>query len=117
MALLAVLDPSLIAQRVWLDRLALVVPGESITRWLLLLDAACLIMVGLERQHRALGVVGALGGGFLVLNVLGLALTDFFLGLATFHWLVATTAAVTLRHVRWLGVLAAVLVLAVGVLT
>ena len=117
MSLLALLDSSFIAQRAWLDRLALVVPSERTTRWLLLLDAACLIVIGLDRRHRARGVVGALGGGFIVLNALGLALTDFFLALATFHWLVAATAAVSLGRVRWLGVLATVLVLAAGMLT
>ena len=109
--------PPLTPQRAWLERLAFVVPGPAATRWLLVADAACLIALGLCSRHPWLGVPLALGAGFLVLNVLGMALTDFYLGLALFHLVVGIGTAVVARRTRWLGVALVVLALTLGVLT
>ena len=104
-------------QRLWLERLAFVIPGSAATRWLLVADAACLVAVGLSSRHPWLGVPLALGAGFLVLNVLGMALTDFYLGLALFHPVVGIGTAVVARRTRWLGVTLVVLALTLGALT
>src|SRR5437870_13813903 len=61
-------------QRWWLERLAILVPGSAATRWLLVADAVCLVALGLSSRHPWLGVPLALGAGFLVLNLLGMAL-------------------------------------------
>jgi hypothetical protein len=106
---------ALVPQRAWLDHLALVVPGPCATRWLLVLDVACLVALGLER--RRLAVPLALGAGFLGLNVLAMAVTEFFLGLALFHVAVALTATLILRRYRWLGLAALAVVLTTGMLT
>jgi hypothetical protein len=103
-------------QREWLDRLALAIPGPSASRWLLLADAVCLIALGLRTGWPALGVPAALAAGFLILNVLGMVFTDFYLGLAAFHLLIAViTLAVVPR--RWLGATALALALVLGVAT
>src|SRR2546426_12397234 len=78
---LAAAEPYLTSQRAWLDRLAVVVPAPAATRWLLVADLACLIALGLATRRRALGVPLTLAAGFIVLNLLGMALTDFYLGL------------------------------------
>jgi hypothetical protein len=101
-------------QRAWLDHLALIVPGDRATRWLLLVDAACLVMIGLQCRRRALAVPLAIGLGFLALNVIGMALTEFVLGLAVFHIAVTATASLALRRARWVGLAALGLVLLVG---
>ena len=103
--------------RPWLERLAFVVPGPAATRWLLVADAACLVAVGLSSRHPWFCVPLALGAGFLALNVLGMALTDFYLGLALFHLVVGIGTAVVARRTRWLGVTLVVLALTLGVLT
>ena len=107
---------SLTPQRAWLERLALVIPSPSASRWLLLADAVCLLALGLRTRHPVLGVLIAFGAGFLVLNVLGMGFTDFYLGLAAFHFL---TATITLAFIprRWLGVTAFALALLLGVAT
>jgi len=117
LSLAAAAAPYLTPQRVWLDRLVLVVPGDRATRWLLLVDAACLVMIGLERGRPVLAIPLALGLGFLALNVIGMALTEFVLGLALFHVAVTTTASLALRRARWIGLVALGLVLLVGALT
>jgi hypothetical protein len=109
--------PSLTPQRWWLERLAFVVPGSAATRWLLVADAACLVGLGLSSRRPLLGVPLALGSGFLVLNVLGMAVTDFYLGLALFHPVVGIATAVLGHRIRWLGVALVVGALALGVLT
>lgn len=45
----------------------------------------------------------ALAGAFLVLNSLGMFLTDFFLGLLAFHLLTGSTALATGGRLRWVG--------------
>lgn len=107
---------ALVPQRAWLDHLALIVPDPGATRWLLVLDAACLVALGLERRRR-LAVPLALGAGFLGLNVLAMAVTEFFLGLALFHVAVALTSTLILRRHRWLGLAALAIVLTTGMLT
>ena|SRR5262245_50480314 len=113
----AALVPSLTLQRAWLERFAVIVPAERATRWLLLLDAACLVLIGLERRRPRLAVPVALTIGFLALNVLGMVANEFFLGLALFHLGVTATTALTLRRGRWFGVTALLLVAALGVAT
>lgn len=105
-----------IPARVWLERLALVVPGPAATRWLLLADLLCLVALGLALRAPRIAIPVALGTGFLALNVLAMLLNDFFLGLALFH-LVVGTAALLLRRARWLGAATLVLALTLGVLT
>ncbi len=114
---LAAAEPYLTSQRAWLDRLAMIVPGPAATRWLLVADLACLIALGLATHRRVVGVALSLVVGFLVLNLLGMALTDFYLGLALFHLLVGLTTMLTLRRVRWLGAATLGLVLVLGLLT
>lgn len=116
LSLAAASAAALTPQRAWLERLALLVPSPSASRWLLLVDAACLIALGLRARHPVFGVLVAFGAGFLVVNVLGIGFTDFYLGLAAFHFL---TAAITLAFVprRWLGATALALALLLGVAT
>ena len=114
---LAAAEPYLTSQRAWLDRLAVVVPAPAATRWLLVADLACLIALGLATRRRALGVSLTLAAGFIVLNLLGMALTDFYLGLTVFHLLVGLVATLTLGRARWLGAVTLGLVLVLGLLT
>jgi len=107
---------ALIPQRAWLDRLALAVPGPRASRWLLLADAVCLIALGLRTRQPVLGVPIAFGAGFLVLNVLGMGFTDFYLGLAAFHLLTGVTTVAFVPR-RWLGATALALALVLGVTT
>jgi hypothetical protein len=104
-------------QRWWLERLAMLVPGSAATRWLLVADAVCLAAVGLASRRPALAIPLALGAGFLALNVLGMVLTDFYLGLAVFHLVVGVGTAALARRTRWLGLALVVLALGLGVLT
>ena len=117
LAILASTEPHLTRQRAWLERLAVLVPANGATRWLLVADAVCLIALGLACRRPVLGVPLALGAGFLVLNVLGMVVTDFYLGLALFHLAVGLTALLALRRARWLGAVAVGLALLLGVLT
>src|SRR5215475_4868649 len=110
-------EHALTQQRAWLDRLALIVPASGATRWLLVADLACLIAIGLATRRPGLGLPLALGVGFLVLNALGMALTDFYLGLAFFHLVVGIAAAVFAGRARWVGFAALALALALGILT
>lgn len=103
--------------RVWLERLAIIVPGTAATRWLLLADLFCLIAIGLAARRPAIAIPHALGVGFLALNVLGMLVTDFFLGLALFHPAVGLVTLLALRRARWLGASALALSLALGVVT
>jgi hypothetical protein len=107
---------ALTPQRAWLERLALAVPGPSASRWLLFADAVCLTALGLRTRQPVLAVPLALGAGFLVLNVLGMVLTDFYLGLAAFHLLIAVITLAFYPR-RWLGATAFALVLLLGVAT
>jgi hypothetical protein len=103
--------------RLWLDRFALIIPAPVATRWLLIADAACLVAVGLASRRPRVAVPLALGLGFLALNVAGMVLNDFYLGLAVVH-LAAGVAAVLLAG-RWrpVGVVALCLGLLLAVLT
>ncbi len=116
LVLLASVAP-LTPQRVWLDRLALVIPGPAATRWLLVADAACLVALGLVVRRPLVGVSVALGAGFIALNALAMALNDFYLGLAAFHLGVGTTTSLFARRWRWLGIGLIVLALVLGALT
>ncbi len=103
--------------RYWLEGLDWIVPGPGVTRWLLLVDGAVLLLVA-ARLRRPLVAAGlAIGGGFLALNVLGMLLTDFFLGLAAFHVLVGIVGLLAAGRARWAGAVQLALTLALGVLT
>ncbi len=114
--LLAATSP-LVPQRAWLGRLALVVPGPAATRWLLVADVVCLVAIALRSRRPLLAVSVSLGLGFLVLNVFGMAVTDFYLGLALFHFAVGIGAVALLPRARWLGALLVGLALTLGILT
>ncbi len=116
LGLLASVQP-LTPQRWWLDRLAFVIPGPAATRWLLVADVACLAALGLVARRPLVGVPVALGAGFIALIALGLALTDFYLGLAAFHVGVGTTTSLLARRWRRLGIVLIVLTLVLGALT
>jgi len=114
---LAALAPDLVPPRVWLDRLALLVPGGKATRWLLLADLVCLVVLGRAAPWPLVGVPIAVGVGFVALNLVGMAVTDFYLGLALFHLAVGVTTAAVFRRARWVGVTLVALALALGVVT
>ncbi len=107
----------LVASRVWLERLRFVVPGTAATRWLLLADLACLVAIGQRARSRLVGVSVALIGGFVVLNLAGMVVTDFYLGLTLFHLVVGVTTAALLRRARWAGLALVALTLLLGALT
>jgi len=117
LSILATAEPYLTPQRAWLERLAVLVPANGATRWLLVADAVCLIALGLASRRPVLGVPLALGAGFLALNVLAMVVTDFYLGLALFHLGAGLTAMLALRRARWLGAVAVLVALLLGVLT
>jgi hypothetical protein len=103
--------------RYWLEALHWIVPGPAATRWLLLADAAVLLLVAARWRRPLVAAAVALGGGFLALNVVSLLLTDFFLGLASFHVLTGVVGLVAAGRARWAGAALLALALAVGVLT
>jgi hypothetical protein len=107
----------LTVQRPWLDRLAILVPAPAATRWLLIADVACLVALGLATGRPRLGVPFMLGAGFIALNGLGMAVTDFYLGLALFHLVVGIAVVLLARRARWLGLATLALTLGLGVLT
>jgi hypothetical protein len=115
--LLATLPPHLAPQRMWLERLALIIPGPAASRWLLLADAACLIAIALGSSRPRAAVPLILGLGFLAVNVAGMVLNDFYLGLALVHLAAACSALLLARRRRWVGVAALSLTLALGMLT
>lgn len=116
-ALVSVAAHHLTAARAWIDQLWFIVPADDVTRWLLLLDAGCLTVMGLGLRHAIVGVPAVLVAGFIGLNVLAFALTDFILGLAVFHVGVAGTTLIALPARRWIGGIALALVLVLGALT
>ena len=107
----------LVPPRVWLERLAFLVPGGTATRWLLLADLACLVAMGCTARSPLIGIPVSLGLGFVGLNVLGMAVTDFYLGLALFHPAVGLIAALVLRRARWAGLALVGLALVLGLFT
>jgi len=117
LGVLAALGSEAVPSRVWLDRLAFVVPGGTATRWLLLGDLACLLALGWAARGPVIGMPLALGLGFVALNLVSMAVTDFYLGLALFHVAVGGTAAAVLRRARWLGLGLLGLALALGIAT
>jgi hypothetical protein len=104
-------------QRLWLERLAWIVPGPAMNRWLLLADVACLLAIAFARQRPPFAVPIALGVGFLGLNVFGMVLTDFYLGMVVTHVAAGATALIFAGRWRWVGALTLVLALALGLLT
>ena len=103
--------------RYWLEGLSFFVPGPSASRTLLLADMAVILLAAARHRHPVLAALVGLGAGLLVLNVVGMLLTDFFLGLAAFHVLVGVAALCSARRIRWAGAALLGLTLALGVLT
>jgi hypothetical protein len=103
--------------RLWLDRLAWIVPAPTASRWLLVADAAALIAIALASRRPGIAVPVALGLGFLVVNVAGMLVTDFYLGLAMAHVAIAAAALLLARGRRWVGALALGVTVAVGIVT
>ena len=112
-----VATPPLVPQRAWLDVLALIVPGATATRCLLLADLACLVGIALSWRRRWLALPVMIVLGFTALNTLGLLLNDFYLALAAFHVVVALTTLAVLRRAAWLGGAALMLTLGLGIAT
>jgi len=110
------LELAVVPARVWLERLAPLVPAPAATRWLLLADLACLVLVGCAARWRVLGAAIALGVGFVGLNLLAMAVRDFYLGLSLFHLAVGVTAA-ALGPARWAGLALLAVALLLGVVT
>ena len=117
LAPLAALTPDLVPPRVWLVRLAFLGPGTTATRWPLIGDLICLVAVGATARRPHIGLLVALGAGFAALNLVSMAVTDFYLGLALFHLAVGVTTAAVHRRTRWAGLTLVVLALLLGVLT
>jgi len=103
--------------RYWLEGLSALVPSPSASRALLLADVAVILLAAAGWRHPALAVPIGLALGLLVLNLVGMLLTDFFLGLAAFHFLVGLAALGGARRLRWAGAALLALTLAVGALT
>lgn len=103
--------------RAWLDSLRLIVPGPAASRWLLAADAAVVVLVARRRGRPLLAVAVGLAVAFVALNVLGMLLLDFFLGLALFHLLTGLAGLAAPPPVRWAGAALLALTLALGVLT
>ena len=108
---------SVTPQRGWFEQLAFVIPGPAASRWLLLADAVCLVALGRRTRRPLLGVLVALGLGFVLLNGLGLALTDFYLALTAFHLAVGAATLAVAGRSRWLGGGLIALTVVLGVLT
>src|SRR2546426_11478131 len=89
--------------RYWLERLSGIVPGPAATRWLLVADAAVLLLIAARSRRPLIAVVVAIGGAFLALNVVGMLLTDFFLGLAAFHILTGVAGLLAAGPAPWGG--------------
>jgi hypothetical protein len=109
--------PYLTVSRMWLERFSWFVPAPAANRWLLFADLACLLALALAAGRPRLAIPLALGVGFLALNVAGMVLIDFYLGLAVVHLATGGVAAVFARRWRWVGVAALCLTLALGILT
>ena len=114
---LAALTPEAVPSRMWLERLAFVVPGGEVTRWLLVGDVVCLVALGSLTRWPMLGIPAALGAGFLALNLVSMTVTDFYLGLALFHLAVGITTAAVVRAAPWASLAWVALTLLLGVVT
>ena len=112
---LASIEP-LTSQRLWLDRLAFVIPGPAATRWLLVADVVCLVALGLTARRSGIAIPAALGAGLIALSALGMALNDFYLGLTGFHLGVGVTTSLIARRGRGLGIVLVLLALLLGAL-
>jgi len=103
--------------RYWLEGLSPLVPSPSASRALLLADVAVILLAAAGWRHPTLAALVGLALGLLVLNLVGMLLTDFFLGLAAFHVLVGVAALGGARRLRWAGAGLLALMLALGALT
>jgi hypothetical protein len=114
---LTALASDLVPLRIWLDRLAFLIPGSVATRWLLLTDIVCLVAMGRATRRPRVGIPVTLVVGFVALNLASMAVTDFYLGLALFHLTVGVAAAVSLHRARWMGMSLVALAVMLGILT
>lgn len=94
------LFPAAMSATTWLE---LLLPSPAATRWMLLGDLACLVVLVSRARRRLFAVPSVFGGAFVVLNVLGMAANDFYIGLALFHPIVGATTILATRPGRWLG--------------
>jgi hypothetical protein len=83
----------------------------------LLADLCVLVLIGASRRRAVLGAIVAVSAGFLLVNVLGLILTDFFLGLAMSHFAIGLAGLLVSGAARWAGAALVALSLALGGLT
>lgn len=95
----------------------LLLPTAAASRWLLVVDVACVVALAIRLRPVLVGVPLALGAAFLVVNVLGMATNDFYVGLALFHITLGAVTVVFARRARWLGAALLTLVVALGLLT
>ena len=73
--------------------------------------------IGAASRRPRLAIPVALGLGFVGVNVAGMVLTDFYLGLAVVHLLTGAAAVVLARRWRWVGGATLGLALVLGALT
>jgi hypothetical protein len=85
------------------ELLSWLVPSPLATRWLLLADLAVITALAFRRRRPVVTLPAALAGAFLILNGLGMLLTDFFLGLLAFHLLTGGVALAARGRLRWFG--------------
>jgi hypothetical protein len=117
LAAVSLIPPGAPPGRYWLEAISFLVPSPGASRGLLLADTAVILLAAAGHRRPALAAAAGLGAGFLALNLVGMLLTDFFLGLAAFHVLVGAVALGGARPVRWAGAGLLGLTLALGVLT
>lgn len=101
----------------WLESLRWLIPSPFATRWLLLADFVMIAALAVRSRRTVFTLPAALVVGFLVLNGLGMLLTDFFLGLLAFHLLTGTVALVGGGRLRWCGAGLLALTLLLGLAT
>jgi hypothetical protein len=95
--------PGAAPARLWLESHPWVIPSPLASRWLLLADLAVIATLALRRRRPFLTLPASLLTAFLVLNGLGMLLTDFFLGLLAFHLLTGLGVLTVAGRLRWMG--------------
>jgi hypothetical protein len=83
----------------------------------LLADLGILLLIGTQTKAPVIVTFVSVALGFIVLTSLGMLLTDFYLGLAAFHVLIAAVGLLLLKRARWTAVGALGLLLLLGILT
>jgi hypothetical protein len=117
LAAVAPIPPGAPPGRYWLEAISFLVPSPGASRGLLVADVTVILLAAAGHRRPALAAAAGLGAAFLALNLVGMLLTDFFLGLAAFHVLVGVGALGGERRVRLAGTGLLGLTLALGMLT